>query len=413
VNIDQKTFCSAPWFQIRQQMDGSFAACCEIKHQHSEYTGNKTFYDLDSWLHSDYLDYLKSNLNSGTPLKECRVCWDKESNKLISLRKIVNNTIANGKEYNQSWMSLYFKNKQDLVSDMIVSADIKTSNVCNFSCAMCHPYDSSQIHALYKKEQQHPFVQKQLSKNPGMLEHVDLIYREGGSYKLLDDILQKQPKYLKLLGGEPLLDKKLIQTLVDYPYKNNTTLMFVTNGSVDLCETQELLKGYKTIQYTISLEGVGATQEYIRRGSNWTSTEKNILKFIDQHTSRNISVHHTMQVLSIAQFHQLLTWTDQHGISLTVSILQHPEYLSISVLPVDLFDSITDKLDQSNLKIQKQINNEMTEVIDMHNFVNFLKANYKFSLQKQQQFKEFLDWYDCEQEWKQILPSFNSVIEFF
>jgi len=108
-----------------------------------------------------------------------------------------------------------------------------------------------------------------------------------------------------------------------------------------------------------------------------------------------------------------LTWTDQHGISLTVSILQHPEYLSISVLPVDLFDSITDKLDQSNLKIQKQINNEMTEVIDMHNFVNFLKANYKFSLQKQQQFKEFLDWYDCEQEWKQILPSFNSVIEFF
>lgn len=403
VNIDQKTFCSAPWFQIRQQMDGSFASCCEIKHQHSEYTGNKTFYDLDEWLHSDYLNYLKSNLNSGTPLKECRVCWDKESNNLTSLRKIVNNTIANGKDYNQSWLPLYFKNKQDFASDMIVSADIKTSNVCNFACAMCHPYDSSQIHALYKKEREHPFVQTQLEKRPGMLEHVDLIYREGTSYALLEDILSKQPRYLKLLGGEPLLDKKLLQTLADYPHKNKTTLMFVTNGSVDLCGVQEQLQGYKTIQYTVSLEGVGKIQEYIRRGSNWANTEQNILAYIKRYTSRNLSVHHTMQVLSIMHFDNLLKWAEQHSISLTVSILQHPSHLNISALPAELFNTVTTKLKRSDLQIKKQINEEITEVIDMHSFVKFLQAGYKFDEVKQQELLKFFKWYDPDETWKQTL----------
>jgi molybdenum cofactor biosynthesis enzyme MoaA len=400
MNFNSNTFCAAPWFQIRKESNNVYKPCCELDSKCSEFKEkNDYIWPLDSptdYLDSKYVKYLRQNLNQGVKLPECRRCWAKESISTTSLRQTINDTVTNnqGSQLTQTWIASYFQQKNNFDFDFLVSADVKVSNLCNFSCAMCNPNDSSQIYTIWRKNQSHPIVKQTLNINPTYLE--DIKKRLVASdYDYLDMILSTSPKHVKILGGEPLIDKILLQRLTELPQskKSKISLLFVTNGSVNLTEFSKNLIDYKQVNYVVSLDGIGSVLEYIRRGSNWDQIQENILEW-NSH-NRPVDINFTLQCFNAWHVPEFYRWCKTQNLKFSIGTVETPEYLSLKAIPDKLRKKIYKKYSASDML--KQDINAFTRLIQ-HTVYDeqIIKGT-----------KEFLKWYDSENHWKNILPEWQ------
>lgn len=403
MNLDKNTFCSAPWFQIRNENSGQYRVCCLIDDSKSDFLGKKDYsWPNDSpeiFFNSDYVKYLRENLTGGKKIPDCHRCWQKEKAGKLSLRQMSNDivTMNNGSNLDQTWVNSYIKNKNDFVGDHVLIADIKLTNTCNFSCIMCHPGNSSQIYTQWRKSQDKEIIKIQIDNMGGKdyLDSVRQMFMERSNYKLLEHVLQLKPIHLKLLGGEPLLDKIALEMLVSLnaEQKKQTTLTFVTNGSVDLCDIKSLLHGYKTVNFVLSLEGTDQVQDFVRRGSVWHEIENNVQKFIRCHTSKDLYIQHTIQAITLFHLPQLVEWTSKNNITINFDYLEEPEFLSLSALPTGLKEMIQLRLSDPQLKSIAHKLNE-TEWNPSHT----------------KSLGQYIEWYDTSNIFLKLFPMWKDYL---
>jgi molybdenum cofactor biosynthesis enzyme MoaA len=400
MNFDPTTFCAAPWFQIRKENNNRYRPCCELDVESSSFNGKTDYaWPLDSptdYLNSEYAQYLRQNLNQGVQLPECRRCWLKESISSRSLRQTINDTVTNncGEHLEQTWVTAYFQQKTNFEFDLLVSTDIKVSNLCNFSCAMCSPDDSSQIYTIWQKNQSHPIVKQTLNKNSTYLKDIKNRFVVS-DYDYLDMILDAAPKHIKILGGEPLIDKKLLQRLtrLSPSKKSKISLLFVTNGSVDLTEFSKQLSDYKQVNYVVSLDGVGTVLEYIRRGSNWNQIQENILNWNACH--RPVDVSFTLQCFNALHVPEFYKWCKTHNLKFSIGMVETPEYLSLKAIPDELRKKIYKKYSASDMLKQ-----------DIEAFTQLIQCTC-YDKKIIPLTEEFLKWYDPDYRWKHMLPEWQ------
>lgn len=390
MEINKRTFCAAPWFQIRNENLGEYRVCCDIDHAKTQF---KDFVPMrwpehspEQWLNSDYVKYLRENLTVGQRLPECHECWRKEAANENSVRQAINDTVTrnHGNDLENTWLATYFRNKTDYHSDLLLAADIKLTNMCNFACAMCNPADSSQIYTLWKRDSDHVHVMRQIDQHPDLLAKVKTSFMDRSNHALLRDILDSGVKNIKILGGEPLLDQEMLDILVQRPaiQKSKIGLFFVTNGSVDLTNITEILHGYKSVRFGVSLEGVGAVQEWVRRGANWQQIDSNLRR---AHANGiGISVHHTRQALTAWHLPDLLDWSRSAGIEVFYTMLYEPRFLSLAVIPPDLMRQTKHRCkDESSQHVLSTVEHDATLVQEM---------------------RTFLSWYDPQENWQKVFP---------
>lgn len=404
MKIDPKTFCAAPWFHVRNMNDGSFRACCEIDPASSLYKGDSEYnlreHSIEQWRNSGYNQYLKQNLTLGQRLEECRRCWSKEDSGHRSLRQIINSTVTkNASDLQQTWLRSYFNRKADWVSDLLLSADVKISNLCNFACAMCNPMDSSQIYTVWHQNLDHPIVQEILHSDPGYLDRARAVFLEKNNIRLLQEILAMDPRHLKILGGEPLMDQDLRQNLAAVPAEraSRINLLFVTNGSQDLCGARQQLDHYATVSFVVSLEGTGATQDFVRRGSNWAIINSNIQRYVQTYGTANLYVQHTLQALSIPGLPDLLHWCASTGLTIGLSQLEKPHYLALTSLPPRILHSIADRLIANPVELTSPPYFDDPHV-DLQGLIRTLKTVHH-DADGLARLREFLSWYDPDKRW--------------
>jgi molybdenum cofactor biosynthesis enzyme MoaA len=393
-----KTFCSAPWFQTRIDWDGNYRPCCELNETYSQFEG-QTQYSLtdttvDQYMSSEYSQYLRKNLSEGIPLPECSSCWKKEKNNVESLRQKINNTVSNnqGHDLDNTWVKLFIKRSKHYKDYRLVSADVKLSNVCNFSCAMCSPQDSSKIYDKWKSDLDNKFVKQILQKRPTYFTDILSIYQTQRGYQHLIDILAHPIKHLKVLGGEPLLDKELFNILQNQSVdkKSQIHVHMVTNGSQDLVEAWNKLKDYKSVSFTVSLEGIGDMQDYVRQGSNWSTVEKNVLNAHQQGIL--ININHTIQAMSALNLSELLLWCHNSKISISFGVLESPDYLSLSVLTSDIRQMIIDNL--SEIKHINVINSlDNSSLLSIKNIIELIN-NFPSYTDQYITFLEYVEWFE-------------------
>lgn len=389
---NNNTFCVAPWFQIRNQNNGSKKVCCVIDSKTSSSATQSPLQFLNS---SDNLE-LKKNLHNGVKVSACAGCWQDEENGRMSLRQKLNGVITkNATSIEKTWLDSYFRHKNNFDSDELLMADIKIGNTCNYSCVMCVPEDSSMIYNEWKRKPDAFFIRDKLLKDPKYLDkikHTGYANRDYRQY--VESILSnKRLKYLKLLGGEPLLDKHLLTLLRALPekQKNNLSLYIVTNGSKDLLATKEYLGNFKSIMFTVSLEGIAQVQDYARHGSNWDTVSKNIIKLKNTFPS-DVIIHTTLQTTTILGLKELAEWTKQNDLALSLGVCQQPEYLSFSSLPDSVRATVKKSLEQADLNIiQTSIGDEaswpISKIID-------IMERTKFSVESYDKFLKYIEWYE-------------------
>lgn len=411
-NIDKTTFCSAPWFGVRLAWDGKYRPCCVLKLQQSEFQGRKEYSlhdsSVDQWLSSDYSQYLRENLTQGVALPECQTCWHKEKHGLTSMRQVINQSVTNNRDItkDKTWVDIYLQRKTSKDYKLLV-ADVKLSNVCNFTCAMCDPIDSSKIFAKWSNDKNHVFVREHTDADSRYFGKISENYQSQRGYQHLLDMLKHPLTHLKVLGGEPLIDKKLFEILMmqSPEMKSRLNLHFVTNGSQDLVATTEKLQGFRSINYTVSIDGVQATQDYIRSGGDWSEISANILN-AKQH-GINLTIHTTLQALNVLDLPGLLRWTAENGLLLSISILDDPSRMAISVLPAEIRHKAV--ADLENLKHVEIINDAggRSSISSLQDLI----IDTPDDSGRYQEFLDYVHWYekDSTVKLKDIWPEFYDI----
>lgn len=375
---DTKTFCTAPWFQIRNQNDMTKRVCGSI----SEQKQDQDTEDVDpiDYLNSDHIIKLKQDLHNGTKNPLCSRCWKQEAVGKQSYRQKLNQFVTGNHEISQSWLKNYFSNKKNYHSDMLLMSDIKIGNTCNHACVMCIPDDSSLIYNKWQNNLQNEFVQEKLKQDPQYLERIKRNGYKSDKYrKYLEQVLQNTNlRLLKILGGEPLLDKTLLENLsqIKDTVKNRIELQIVTNGSLSLTRCADLLGDFKKINFVVSVEGVGKLQEYARKGSIWNTLSNNIL---EAKNYKNIDLHicHTFQTTTVLGFGDLEKWCEENGLPITIGFVNEPRHLSLASLKPQCRDKL-----KSNSKLSKNL------------------FDTEYDTQQHELFCRYIDWYEQDSKIK-------------
>jgi len=405
---DGKTFCVAPWFQVRNENDGAKMVCCNMRSRNMESEGQEPLEFLNT---SDNIE-LKKQLHQGTRVKACAECWRAENNGRTSLRQRLNGVLTNNtSSLDNTWLISYFKRKNDFTSDAVLMADIKVGNTCNHSCVMCVPDDSSLIYNDWRAKPDAFFIKDKLKSDPGYLERIKLTGYANRNYKqYVKSILSNtRLKYLKLLGGEPLLDRHLLTLLKALPeqQKHNLSLYIITNGSQDLLKTKQFLGDFRSIKFSVSLEGTSLVQNYARYGSDWDTVSANIVKFSRSFPS-DITVHTTLQTTTILGFKELAEWTRKNQLAMSLGVCHEPYYLSFSSLPKHVRAQVKDTLKDADMQIiQNNMGDEaswpISKIID-------IMENTPFDADHHDKFLQYIAWYE---NGKEITPLRDIYPELF
>lgn len=403
MNNSKETFCVAPWFQIRNSNDMTKKVCCLISNKITEDLPSQSMSSLE-YLNSEPILNLKKDLANGVKSEYCSKCWINEENGIQSLRKDLNSLLSMQKDYNTpNWMDIYFNKKNNFTSDILLSADVRVGNTCNYACVMCNPEDSSLIYANWMNTIDHPIVQSKLKEDPTYLQKVKSFSFKNKQYiEYLDDILEnnKHIKFLQFMGGEPFLDKHLINKLRQLPAhkKDKLSLLFITNASKDFSDIIDSLGDFKYIQCSVSLEGIGKVQEWARYGSDWNQVEQNVLKAV-KNPKIDMTVVYTFQTATVLGFADLAKWCRSNNIKLGANLVYNPVCLSVKTLPDDIKKNLLeDVVNNKNI-----IDDTETRYEDLLVKINDLE--YTPSLRDD--FFAYIEWYETNkniEKLKNIFP---------
>ena len=398
-----KTFCVAPWFQIRNENDLHKKVCCSID------KSTKSELGVFEHLNSEANLKLKKDLHNGIQNKNCEKCWKAEQNNVRSLRQTLNASLLNNQNtIEDSWLTSYFKRKENWLSDRLLMADVHIGNTCNHACIMCIPADSSLIYNHWQKSQDNEFVKEVLDKDPKHLERIKMNGFKNKKYEeYFTHVIENNPnlRVLKIIGGEPLLDKNLLRKLqeLDDEHKQRLSIWIVTNGSVNLNDTVQKLGNFKGIFFAVSVEGVGQVHEYARYGSNWQQLESNILSF-KQSNTRAVTIHHTIQASTLLGLEDLSHWCNSNNIPISLGFVKHPDYLSVSAIPNHVREAVIEKAKANKILVKENtLSDEPT--LSAENMLHTLTST-EFDPHLYQRFLRFVDWYE---ENKADIPKLKDI----
>jgi organic radical activating enzyme len=323
-----KTFCALPFHQMTVMNDGKVRLCCRSKVNLTSEGRDLSLHDatLGQIWNSDYLRSVRHRMLRGRGVEDCRECYATEAGGAASLRQVMNASFASRMDATGD-KGLLKRTKACLgTGDNMPfpsALHLWLGNHCDLKCRMCSPMFSSRIaadvvHAAWFGGQKGAAVYG---------------WQEG----VFEEIFQ-HAKYLMLIqfsGGEPFIHRTfrdILRTLVETRDATHIELYITTNGMTHSGELSSLLAHFPSVELGISVDGLGALQEYIRFPSKWDVLKRNIYSF--QKDKIPISIRPTAQAYNVFGLLDMARWCDTSGIPFVLdNILSAPGFLSLDILP--------------------------------------------------------------------------------
>jgi len=347
--MDNRYFCMAPWTHIQQNSYGEINPCCMFYGEDKVYT--KKYDSLQDAFDGSENAKLRQRMLNGEYVDSCKKCYrDEELGK---------------SSYRQRFNSRYSIKDKPIIREL----ELALSNKCNFKCVTCNTRFSS---AWYEDD-----------KLLGRTHYTNI----GQHYKSNFDIRNvdlSELRELKILGGEPFLEKKYLDIFKNIN-KKNVILFFVTNNSI--FPNQEWLKQFsqfKEIRFVVSLDGVYEIAEFVRYGTNFSKFEKNFAKWIElsETTFTNLKVipHYVFHFYNCLNLNKTILWLKKYFNSekvLSYDFLESPTEISVKILPDEIKEYIIKENDnflQEQIKKFLYLSNfekiHVKKLKTYHNFLN-------------------------------------------
>ena len=294
--LPTKSYCSYLWSGAAVGPDGRVMPCCRFFGPRTRNDDAPHISDgLKQAREGEYFAGIRKQMIEGKKPYQCGKCWGLEEDLLRAEDQ--GDKVVRG-----SLPRLNIDEKTDQTRQTtIVPAKIKyletgISSLCNMACVMCGAYASSTIYSI-------KFPGKKIPK--GFHESNDNIN---------DDL--SELRYLKFVGGEPMLEHKHDDLLEKVIQLNHTpeklTIEYHTNAShFPSKRVIQCWKKIKKVCIIFSLDGVGENATLQRPGKyNWQMIEDTVDKYRELSNEVNIQFasNTVMTALNIGQITDIADW---------------------------------------------------------------------------------------------------------
>jgi sulfatase maturation enzyme AslB (radical SAM superfamily) len=196
---------------------------------------------------------------------------------------------------------------------------------------MCSPGSSSSISV---ERQQHKEKFKEIGIYPyaPKMEH----YWETNEFFQFSEHLLSRVERVNITGGEPFMIPEVL-TILDrlLLVKDTVCISFNTNMTILTEKILSRLEQFKNLEISVSLEGVGVMNNYLRYPSKWEEIAENIQTVQQRIPTAHVSVNHTFQHASVYSLPALAEFCYVNKISLHMTLVQGMEWLTFDSVPPD------------------------------------------------------------------------------
>jgi hypothetical protein len=353
------TLCMAPWTHTYLSPQTERRMCCASREPAQNFqqyidtatgTGRYIPLTLDQHWNSGHMRDVRRRMMAGETLPECEVCNDRLLNTDV-YRSYFNRLF--GHKYEEA-MRL---TREDGHTYMLpVSWDYRFSNLCNFKCRMCGDMLSS---AWESEQRQHEMIDWSNPKNSWMrpdikqqiTEFQDTYIEQEFSQAVEDHRIEE----VYWVGGEPLMYEqhwRYMRRIIElgdggHVYaRYNTNLSRVRYRGLDLWD--DVLAHLRDWQICASLDGTGATGEYIRTGLDFEDWCENFQRGVErQQHPRQMRIDFTLTLPGLFEVENIQALANKFGADVLAKVIFSfsPDIiLSPLALPRDLLDSRLDRL---------------------------------------------------------------------
>jgi hypothetical protein len=389
-------YCSLAFNSVSFGPHGGSRPCCavdtyfwrETDHQLADYRNH-----LPTWFNNENMVKLRKDMLEGKWNPICNLCKIREDVGQASTRQIFNHTLAGVEEKTgQSWR---VDNPEVTDFSKIFLLDVTTGNKCNSACLMCNSSASS----LWAKEQEDitGFVWNHPNLN---------WFKEENIAPILDKLTNL--KAVQFAGGEPTINDAvtyLLKRLIEQGRSKDITLGFVTNLTGISDEMLELWSQFSTKHITVSIDGVGKVNEYIRYPFTWkkvTSQLDSIKNIAKQNGDYYINLSHTVTSLNLLTFGDIVKWWEtqvaDEGCGILKSLphvqcVNNPSYFNPAYAPIELKNKTAIMLDdlQNYLKTVNLEDKWLPAIENIRTNVLKAKVDEKIRLAHWRRMRDFVE----------------------
>ena len=354
-----ETLCMAPWTHTYLSPQTERRMCCASREPAQNFeqyidtasgSGEYKPISLEEHWNSPHMRSVRLRMMLGETLSECEVC----NNKLL-------NTDVYRDYFNRLFDHKYEEcvratDRYGFTTVHPISWDYRFSNLCNFKCRMCGDMLSS---SWETEQRQHNMTDWSNVKNawmrPEVREKITAYQDSQIEAEFALAVEQHRVEEVYWVGGEPLMYEqhwrymKRIIELGDGPRiyaRYNTNLSRVDYKGTNLY--QNILAHVRDWQICASLDGTGATGEYIRTGLHYKSWLDNFQQGVAvAKNRRQMRIDFTLTLPGLFEIANIQRLADELGVDILAKVVFSftPDIImSPLALPRQLLDSTIDSL---------------------------------------------------------------------
>ncbi|WP_231621692.1 twitch domain-containing radical SAM protein [Sphingomonas sp. 37zxx] len=334
------SFCVLPWIHLFADEAGVMSPCCRTVSTGETNidgdTGQARRVDhpggILAGMNTPAMAALRVQMLAGDRPAACARCYMVEDVGIRSHRQDQNARWA--KDIPAMLAATHVDGTADIV---LKTADLRLGNVCNLRCRMCSPQSSRllipEFATYHDVPRGHAYFDR--FRRIDWFEKPDFWAELERAAPSLESI--------NLAGGEPFLIGQMfdfLERMIEIGAAGRMTISYNTNLTLIPERVKQLWPAFKAIRVTVSLDGHGAVNDYIRAPSRWPVIAEN-LRYLDTNADAlnlraGLATNTAVQLLNVFALEPLLAFLLSE---LTIndcpnlSIVTHPEHLDVRVLP--------------------------------------------------------------------------------
>lgn len=352
-----KFICDFPWIHLSVFPQGSCTVCCVAKHSGKDngHSWNKDLQgkeriltvsnnSLDQIVNCDNYKQIRLDMLNNKIPSACEGCYNIEKNGGRSKRQF------------ESHRKLDYEsltNEDGSIKLDLRHIELRLGNYCNLKCRSCNADSStSWIQDYYKLKDTVNLASgyHYIKSNPIF----DFEWTDDEEF--YNNLIKAAPnlEQIHISGGEPFLVPKhffLLEKLIKEK-RTNIEIHYHTNLNYNYEKIKpalDLLKNFKSIHMSFSIDDVGERNSYIRSLSDWDLTIKN-LKLITQNYRFVFRITQTISTYNFLYVEELTEYLKNNDINISLKFnhVHSPDYLNANCLPKKIrqgkIDQISDVL---------------------------------------------------------------------
>ena len=358
MEINNKVFCALPFTYVYVDSLNEYKLCSDARLSSGINTQDMS---ILTYFNSDYLKEIRDDMLSGDLSEKirgtCIRCIEREELGLWSRRerKIDDYVI---KTYENKFINIP-------TSDTI---KLKFGNLCNLKCLTCGPYSSSRwAHERASQNEMNIYKELKDEISKASYEKYGKLYQESFDYEFEQDInklnynfddlfynelklLLKNIRRIIISGGEPFLNDNFyyfLQWLIGNKFSDKLEIIVFSNLTKLPKNFKTFYDKFKYFTINVSIDGVDAKDEYIRRGTIFKEKDSNI-KQLNNYFNLNFCV--TVSILNVGYKNHIKKYCNQFNKKPSFfNVLVEPFYLQINNLPYEIIKIYENKNEHHEL----------------------------------------------------------------